>query len=145
MAASAYDALALLGEKAKLVNLYDVRILPPDPSMIDVALGHERIMTMEDGTRHGGAGTLMVSATREPAQELNASLPTTRILGIPRAYVEHHRPDALLEELGLDPKASAVAIERMPGDQPEFPRASPRAPRAPYLGDAEVSSAAMLL
>ena len=35
MAASAYNALALalLGEKAKLVNLYDVRILPPDPSI----------------------------------------------------------------------------------------------------------------
>ena len=123
MAASAYNALALalLGEKAKLVNLYDVRILPPDSSMIDVALGHERIMTMEDGTRHDGAGTFMVSSTRERAQELNASLPTTRILGIPRAYVEHHRPDALLEELGLDPKALAVAIERMLGDPPSFP------------------------
>jgi deoxyxylulose-5-phosphate synthase len=101
-------------------------------------------MTMEDGTRHGGAGTLMVSATRERAQELNASLSTTRSLGIPRACVEHHRPDALLEQLGLDPKALAVAIERMPGDHPSFPESLHERP-APYLGDAEVRSAAMLL
>ena len=66
------------------VSLYDVRVLPPDRSMIDIALGHDRIMTIEDGTRHGGAGSLMVSVARERAQDLNAPLPTTRILGIPR-------------------------------------------------------------
>ena len=76
----------------------------------------------------------MVSAVRERAQDLNAPLPPTRILGIPRAYLEHHRPDALLEELGLDPKGLALAIERLLSDQPEFHQLPPRAPRAPYLG-----------
>jgi len=133
MAASAYRALALLGESAGRITLYDVRVLPPDPAMIDVALGHDRIMTIEDGTRHGGGGSLIVSATRERAQDLSAALPMTRILGIPRAYLEHHRPDALLEELGLDPKGIAMAIERLLNDEPEYPRVPPRAPRATYL------------
>jgi 1-deoxy-D-xylulose-5-phosphate synthase len=134
MAASAHQSLSLLGDNARRVTLYDVRVLPPDSSMIDVALQHDRIMTIEDGTHHGGAGSLMVSAVRERAQDLNASLPPTRILGIPRAYLEHHRPDALLEELGLDPKGLALAIERLLSDQPEYPQLPPRAPRAPYLG-----------
>jgi 1-deoxy-D-xylulose-5-phosphate synthase len=140
MAASAHQSLELLGDNARHVTLYDVRVLPPDPSMIDVALQHDRIMTIEDGTRHGGAGSFMVSAVRERAQDLNAPLPPTRILGIPRAYLEHHRPDALLEELGLDPKGLALAIERLLSDQPEFPHLPPRAPRAPYLGVADASN-----
>ena len=86
------------------VTLYDVWVMPPDRSVIDIALGHDRIMTIEDRTRHGGAGSLLVSVARGRAQDLNAPLPTTRILVIPRACFEHHRPDDLLEELGLDRK-----------------------------------------
>ncbi len=38
MAPAAYKALSLMGEEARHVTLYDVRVLPPDPSMIDAAL-----------------------------------------------------------------------------------------------------------
>jgi 1-deoxy-D-xylulose-5-phosphate synthase len=140
MASSAHQALSLLGDDAARITLYDVRVLPPDPTMIDVALGHERIMTIEDGTRHGGAGSLMVSAARERTQQLNAPLPITRILGTPRAYLEHHRPDALLEELGLDPRGLAMAIERLLNDEPEYPRVPPRVPRAPYFDVDDMSN-----
>jgi len=68
MAASAYQALTLLADAGR-ITLYDVRVLPPDPAMIDDAVSHQRVMTIEDGTRHGGAGTLMVSAVRNRAQE----------------------------------------------------------------------------
>ena len=140
IATLAHQSLTLLGDNARRVISYDVRELPPDRSMIDIALGHDRIMTIEDGTRHGGTGSLMVSAARERAQDLNAPLPTTRILVIPRAYLEHHRPDALLEELGLDPKGLAMTIERLLSVQPEFPTVPPRALRAPYLGVGDVSN-----
>jgi 1-deoxy-D-xylulose-5-phosphate synthase len=133
MAASAYRALALMGEDARRVTLYDVRVLPPDPAMIDDALGHERIITVEDGTRHGGAGTLMVAAVRNRAQERAEAFPPTRILGVPRAYLEHHRPDDLLGELGLDAEGLASAFGRMLADAPEFPRPLPEAPRSSYL------------
>ncbi len=133
MAPAAYKALELLGPDATHVTLYDVRVLPPDPRMIDDALTHERIITVEDGTRHGGAGTLMVSAVRSRAQELERPFPTTRILGAPRAYLEHHHPDDLLAELGLDPEGLAGAFARLLANQPEFPRAVPEAPRPNFF------------
>ena len=133
MAPSAYQALELLGDERTRVTIYDVRVLPPDPAMIDDALRHDRIITVEDGTRHGGAGTLMVSATRGRAQELGLAFPTTRILGVPRAFLEHHRPDALLAELGLDPEGLAGAFTRLLADAPEFPHVLHESPRPRFL------------
>jgi 1-deoxy-D-xylulose-5-phosphate synthase len=133
MAPSAYAALELLGEDSKRVTLYDVRVLPPDARMIDDAVSHERVITIEDGTRHGGAGTFMVSAVRSRAQELARPFPTTRILGVPRAYLEHHKPDDLLSELGLDPEGLARAFTRLLSNQPEFPPVIAEAPRPNYF------------
>ena len=133
MAPSAYKALELLDEESLKVTLYDVRVLPPDPAMIDDALGHQRVVTVEDGTRHGGAGTLMVSALRNRAQELDRPFPTTRILGVPRAFLEHDKPDALLAELGLDPEGLSGAFLRLLDDKPEFPRIIPESPHAHFL------------
>lgn len=132
MAPAAFEALKILGDDARRITLYDVRVLPPDSSMIDDAVTHERIITVEDATRHGGAGTLMVSAVRSRAQDLAHPFPTTRILGVPRAFLEHHRPDALLGELGLDPEGLAAAFARLLADQPEFAPVAPEAPRASF-------------
>jgi 1-deoxy-D-xylulose-5-phosphate synthase len=132
MAPTAYKALSLMGEDAQRVTLYDVRVLPPDSSMIAAALEHERIITVEDGTRHGGAGTLMVSAVRSRAQDLSRPFPMTRILGTPRAYLEQHRPDKLLAELGLDAAGLAAAFTRLLADQPEFAPLLPESPRPNY-------------
>jgi 1-deoxy-D-xylulose-5-phosphate synthase len=132
MAPAAYKALELMGDDAGKVTLYDVRVLPPDAAMIDDALAHERVVSVEDGTRHGGAGTLMVSALRSRAQDLARPFPTTRILGTPRAYLEQHRPDKLLAELGLDPEGLAAAFSRLLADQPEFAPALPESPRPTY-------------
>ncbi len=132
MAPAAYKALEFMGEEASKVTLYDVRVLPPDATMIDDALSHERVVSVEDGTRHGGAGTLMVSALRSRAQDLARPFPTTRILGTPRAYLEQHRPDKLLAELGLDPEGLAAAFTRLLTDQPEFARTFPESPRPDY-------------
>ncbi len=129
MASSSYAALERLGDEAKHITLYDVRVLPPDPNMIDDALNHERIITVEDATRHGGAGTLMVSAIRSRAQDLSRPFPLTRILGVPRAYLEHNKPDELLAEIGLDPEGLAGAFTRLLEGKPEYPRVLPEAPR----------------
>ena len=133
MADAAYQALAILGEDAAGFTLYDVRVLPPDPAMINDAVRHQRVVTIEDGTRHGGAGTLMVSALRGRAQELELPFPTTRILGVPRAYLEHHSPDALLGEIGLDPAGIAASLTRLRRDEPEFPTVIPEAPRPRFF------------
>jgi 1-deoxy-D-xylulose-5-phosphate synthase len=133
MAPSAYAALELLGEDAQRVTLYDVRVLPPDAEMIDDAVQHQRVITIEDGTRHGGAGTFMISAVRSRAQELDRPFPMTRILGVPRAYLEHNRPDDLLGELGLDPEGLAGAFRRLLANEPEFAPVVPESPRPNYF------------
>ena len=133
MAPAAFAALERMGEDAEHVTLYDVRVLPPDPAMIDDAVSHARIITVEDGTRHGGAGTLMVSAVRSRAQELARPFPTTRILGVPRVFLTHDRPDHLLAEIGLDPDGLAAAFTRLLNDEPEFAPAAPEAPRARFV------------
>jgi 1-deoxy-D-xylulose-5-phosphate synthase len=133
MATSAFAALKLMGEDAKKITLYDVRVLPPDPNMIDDAVKHARVITIEDGTRHGGAGTLMVSEVRSRAQELERPFPTTRILGVPRAYLEQNKPDLLLAEIGLDPEGIKGALSRLLNDQPEFDHEVPEAPRPNFL------------
>jgi 1-deoxy-D-xylulose-5-phosphate synthase len=132
MAPAAYAALELLGEDKQRVTLYDVRVLPPDVRMIDDAVQHERVITVEDGTRHGGAGTFMVSAVRSRAQELDRPHPMTRILGVPRAYLEHNKPDDLLAELGLDPAGLAKSFARLLANEPEFPPVIHEAPRPNY-------------
>src|ERR1700693_2250279 len=75
----------------------------------------------------------MVSALRSRAQDLGRPFPTNRILGTPRAYLEQHRPDQLLAELGLDPEGLAAAFTRLLTDQPEFARTFPESPRPDYL------------
>jgi 1-deoxy-D-xylulose-5-phosphate synthase len=129
MAPNSLRALEQMGIERSRVTLYDVRVLPPDQDMIDDALNHDRVITVEDGTRHGGAGTLMVSAVRNRAQEFDRPFPSTRILGVPRAFLEHHRPDALLAEIGLDPEGLANAFSRLLNDKPEFPRVLPESPQ----------------
>jgi hypothetical protein len=71
----------------------------------------------------------MVSAIRNRAQELGCPFPSTRILGVPRVYLEQHHPDALLSELGLDPEGLTGAFTRLLNDKPEFPRVFPESPR----------------
>ncbi len=133
MADAAYQALALMGDDAAGVTLYDVRVLPPDPDMIDDAVRHQRVITIEDGTRHGGAGTLMVSAVRDRAQVLGLPFPTTRILGVPRAYLTHDSADALLAAVGLDPAGISEALRRLLRDEPEFSRPTPESPTPHYF------------
>jgi 1-deoxy-D-xylulose-5-phosphate synthase len=101
--------------------------------MIDAALSHDRVITVEDGARHGGAGALMVSSLRSRAQELGRAFPNTRILGVPRVFLQHHQPDALLAEIGLDAEGLAAAFARSLRDEPEFHRALPESPRPIYL------------
>lgn len=75
----------------------------------------------------------MVSAVRSRAQELGLPFPTTRILGVPRAYLEQNRPDLLLAEIGLDSEGIKGALSRLLNDQPEFGHEVPEAPRPHFL------------
>ncbi len=52
---------------------------------------------------------------------------------MPRAFLDHNKPDALLAEIGLDASGLAKALSRLLNDEPEFPPVVPVAPRGDVL------------
>jgi len=108
-AEEAADKLAPDGIDA---TVWDVRVVsPPDPEMLADAAGHSLVLTVEDGIRVGGAGTFLVDAMRgSPSSDLGR--PSVRILGVPRAYLPHGKPNQILAELGLDGPGIAASVSR---------------------------------
>ena len=94
---------ALLAERGINATVYDARVVsPPDEAMLADALDHGAIITVEDGTRVGGAGSFMRERLTQLAVERGVALPPVRVLGIPQEYLTHGHPDQLLSMLGLD-------------------------------------------
>jgi 1-deoxy-D-xylulose-5-phosphate synthase len=109
MVEAAEEAAGKLEAEGVDATVWDVRVVsPPDPVMLDDAAGHGLVVTVEDGVRVGGAGTFLVDAMR--AASAGRPLAPVRTLGIPRAYVAHGKPDAILAELGLDGPGIASAV-----------------------------------
>jgi 1-deoxy-D-xylulose-5-phosphate synthase len=126
---AALDAADLLADTGIDATVYDVRVVaPPDPAMLAAALTHQVIVTAEDGFRHGGAGEFLLSHAAALGREVGTALPTCRVLGVPRAFVAHGRPDELLAELGLDAKGVAESVRRVVEGVADEPFAIPFAP-----------------
>jgi 1-deoxy-D-xylulose-5-phosphate synthase len=101
-AEGAAEALAADGIEA---TVWDVRVVPLDPEMLDDAAEHPVVLTAEDGIREGGVGAMVADAiSRRPGPP-----PRVRVLGTPIDYIPHAKPDAILAELGLD--AAGIAAE----------------------------------
>ena len=94
-AREAADALAADGIEA---TVWDVRVVPLDPEMLADAADHPAVVTIEDGIREGGVGSMIANALPGKVQ----------VLGTPVAFIPHGKPDAILADLGLD----AAGLER---------------------------------
>jgi 1-deoxy-D-xylulose-5-phosphate synthase len=82
------------------VTVWDPRVVKPlDMEMLHDAARHELVVTIEDGLRDGGAGSMIADALRDLAP---AAGPSVRVLGVPSAYLPHAKPEAILSQLGLD-------------------------------------------
>ncbi len=91
---------------------WDVRaVSPPDAAMVADAARHQLVVTAEDGLRTGGAGTFLADAVAQAAEESRAAPPVTT-LGVPRAFLPHDKPDAILSGLGLDGPGIAASVRR---------------------------------
>jgi len=107
---AAADELELAGVAA---TVWDVRaVSPPDPAMLADARRHRLVVTAEDGLASGGAGTFLADALARAAYEAGRSAPFVATLGVPRAYLPHDKPDAILAELGLDGPGVAASVRR---------------------------------
>jgi 1-deoxy-D-xylulose-5-phosphate synthase len=95
-------------------TVWDVRVARPlDPAMVTDAGRHGLVVTVEDGIRTGGAGSLIADAIAD-LQESRVG-PPVLVLGVPTAYIPHGRPDLILAQLGLDgPGIAAATAKALP-------------------------------
>jgi 1-deoxy-D-xylulose-5-phosphate synthase len=106
MLAAATEAAEALAAEGIDATVWDVRVVPLDPSMVADAAEHPLVITVEDGIRDGGVGSLIADAVSRLSE---AAPPRVRVLGIPTRYIDHAKPDAILHDLGLD--AEGIAAE----------------------------------
>jgi 1-deoxy-D-xylulose-5-phosphate synthase len=109
MVGAASDAVASLRASGVSATLWDVRSCAPlDPAMIRDAASFSAILTVEDGIRDGGIGSLIAS-------EVHALNPAVRVesLGTPTKFIPHNKPDAILKSFGLDADGITAAARRL--------------------------------
>jgi len=111
MLEAAEEAAVILGAEGKEVTVWDVRVIRPlDPQMIVDAGRHSLIVTVEDGVRSGGAGSLIADAVADLCETRDC--PPVLILGVPVAFIPHGTPELILSQLGLDGPGIAAAIAK---------------------------------
>ena len=91
---------------ATVVNMRWVKPLDMD-LLAKIASSHDALVTLEEGTTMGGAG----SAVLEALQILEQVKPVL-VLGIGDVFTEHGDPAQLLVELGLDAAGIQASIEK---------------------------------
>jgi 1-deoxy-D-xylulose-5-phosphate synthase len=114
-ARAAADELAAGGVEA---TVWDVRVVKPlDEVMLADAARHPLVVTVEDGYREGGAGSLVASRLAEmdagAGRPASAAGPRVANLGIPVQFIPHGKPDDILAGLGLDGPGIATSVRRL--------------------------------
>jgi 1-deoxy-D-xylulose-5-phosphate synthase len=91
-----YEALKVAEQlDATVVNMRWAK--PIDLELLkDVAQNHDRVVTLEDGTRKGGAG----AAVLESLQDLGVVKPVL-VIGFEDEFTEHGDPNLLMQQYGL--------------------------------------------
>jgi 1-deoxy-D-xylulose-5-phosphate synthase len=113
-------AASLLEAEGISATVYDARVVSPvDEAMLADALRHSAIVTAEDGTRIGGAGAYMIDAAQRLSAQRNETMPRVRVLGTPRDFLAHGRPEEILTSLGLDASGISDSAQRLLRNEPE--------------------------
>ena len=109
--AAAQDAADLLEAEGVSVTVWDPRVVKPfDEKMIDDALEHPVVVTIEDGLADGGVGAAFADELRRRAAGAG---PKIAVLGVPDRYLPHAKPDVILAELGLDAAGIAATVRSL--------------------------------
>ena len=109
MLTAANSAVSLLAEEGVRAELWDPRVLKPvDKEMIRSIIEFPLVVTIEDGTRVGGFGSLVADAL----QRRSGPIPRLLQLGTPDDYLPHGAESELHVELGLDASGIAAQINK---------------------------------
>ena len=109
MVGAAEQAVEDLAAQGIEATLWDVRsCVPLDDEMIADAARHRAVVTVEDGLRDGGIGSMI-------ADRIHALAPAVRTvnLGVPTKFIPHHKPDAILAQLGLDAAGISASVRQL--------------------------------
>jgi 1-deoxy-D-xylulose-5-phosphate synthase len=108
-------AADLLAEAGVEATVWDPRVVKPlDPVMLDDAARFDHVVTVEDGMRLGGIGSIIADelATRTVGTARN---PRVAVCGTPPTFIDHGKPDAILADLGLDAAGVAATTRKLLG------------------------------
>jgi 1-deoxy-D-xylulose-5-phosphate synthase len=76
--------------------------------MIADAASHRAVVTIEDGIRDGGIGSLIADAVHTVSSAV-----VVESLGVPTKFIPHNKPDVILASLGLDAAGIVAAAQRV--------------------------------
>ncbi|MGQ0631783.1 MAG: 1-deoxy-D-xylulose-5-phosphate synthase [Sporichthyaceae bacterium] len=94
------------------VSVVDPRwVLPVDATLTELAAGHRLVVTVEDGLRAGGIGSMLAGACREAGVDT-----PLRDFGIPSSFLAHGTRAQVLTAVGLTAQdISRAVVETMAG------------------------------
>jgi 1-deoxy-D-xylulose-5-phosphate synthase len=101
-----YEALKVAeGMNATVVNMRWAKPLDVE-TLKQIALSHDRLVTLEDATRKGGAG----AAVLEALQDMGIAMPVL-VVGFEDEFTEHGDPQKLMQHYGLTAPGIQKRIE----------------------------------
>ena len=99
---------ALLAEQEIGVTVVDPRwVSPLDPALAGLAARHRLVVTVEDSSRAGGAG----SGVARVLEDADIDVPL-RTVGLPKRFLDHGKPADVRAAAGLNPTAIAALALR---------------------------------
>jgi len=111
MLAAATEAAEALGAEGVSVTVWDPRVVKPfDEALVEDALGHPIVVTIEDGLADGGVGSALADELRRRS---DGGGPKVAVLGVPDRYIPHNKPDVILAQLGLDAVGIAATVRAL--------------------------------
>jgi 1-deoxy-D-xylulose-5-phosphate synthase len=95
------------------VTVWDPRVVvPADPDMLHDAATHQVVVTVEDGLRDGGVGSMMLDAVQQICLQEGRPAVSGICLGTPSRYIAQGKPSQILAELGLDTNGLVETISK---------------------------------
>ncbi|MGA3353674.1 MAG: 1-deoxy-D-xylulose-5-phosphate synthase [Acidimicrobiales bacterium] len=113
LVAECEQAARILADRGIDATVWDARVAAPlDEVMIENALAHGLVVSVEDGITDGGVGRRIEAALRRRAQAGKG--PAVVSCGVPTAYLPHGDATDILTYLGLDgPGIARVVLEHL--------------------------------